>query len=313
MNNIVIGLGGTGGHIIKFLKKNIELDTDKKNIYIDYLYIDSDMSLVSREWKVLGKDISLGNSNIIKLNYQDMNYVFNNPDKFQNISSWLGKRDKWRLILENFTGMGIVYGQQKRRLGRFLFATNVEEFITYIQNIVQQLEDKTNSTQKTFYICSGLSGGTGSGSLIDTIVQIKKLYPSSNILLFLFLSERQPSNKDSGNYHSNAYATLKELNALSTGNWKPHDLTSSKGERTKQNNFFKKAYIITNENSNGVILHQPEKMLANFIHQRVTGLSSYLNRIEDSENIRAGAECIDNRPIRARSFITFGINRVMFP
>jgi len=321
VNNIVIGLGGTGGKIIKFLKKKIELDPhiNKSNIYIDYLYVDSDMSLIQKEyeWKILGKDISLKNSNIVYLKYQDMNVIFNNPDNYRHIINWLGDRNYWKPILKNFTNMIKIYGQQKRRLGRFLFASNIDEFTTSVNNMVQSLQSKTETTKTSIYICSGLAGGTGSGSLIDTIVQVKKLYPNSNILLFLFLPEKNPSQKDTGNYHSNAYATLKELNALSTGNWKPHDLTSPMAQRTKHNNFFKKAYIITNENSNNIQLNseygQPEKLLADFIHKRVIGASDYLGRIEDSENIRAGAEGIDKRPIRARSFATFGMAKIIFP
>ena len=326
MNNIVIGLGGTGGNIIKFLKRKIELDShvNKDNIFIDYLYIDSDMSLTDNksEWKILGKDISLGNANIIPLEYQDMNAIFANPDNYRHITNWLGDKDDWKPVLANFIGMGKVYGQQKRRLGRFLFASSANNFATSVDNIVQSLQDKAESTDTTFYICSGLSGGTGSGSLIDAIVQVKKLYPKSEIMLFLFLPERNPGDKDAGNYHLNAYATLKELNDLSAGNWKPHDLTSSRGERTTESNFFKKAYIITDENRNSVRLNassaKPEESLADFIHQRVVGSSEYITKIEDSENIKAGAETegSDSKnpiPVRSRSFITFGIKRVIFP
>ena len=326
MNNIVIGLGGTGGNIIKFLKRKIELNShvNKENVFIDYLYVDSDMSLINNksEWKILGKDISLGNSNIIPLEYQDMNAIFANPDNYRHITNWLGDRDDWKPVLANFTGMGKVYGQQKRRLGRFLFASSADKFSTSVDNVVQSLQDKSEITDTTFYICSGISGGTGSGSLIDSIVQIKKLYPNSEILLFLFIPERNPGDKDAGNYHLNAYATLKELNDLSTGVWKPHDLTSPRGDRTTENSFFKKAYIITDENQNSVRLNassdKPEEALADFIHQRVVGSSEFIKKIEDSENIKAGAETesSDSKnpiPVRSRSFITFGIKRVIFP
>lgn len=326
MNNIVIGLGGTGGKIIKFLKRKMELDSyrGQEESFIDYLYVDSDMSLIKNksEWKILGQDISLGNSNIIPLKYQDMNAIFDNPDNFRHITGWLGNRDEWQSVLANFTGMGTVYGQQKRRLGRFLFASTANKFATSVNYIVQNVQNKSETTEVTFYICSGLAGGTGSGSLIDSIVQVRKLYPNSEIVLFLFLPESQPGDKDSGNYHLNAYAALKELNDLSIGNWKPHDVTSARGERTRGNNFFKKAYIITDENVNNVRLNvssaKVEETIADFVYQRITGNSSYIEKIEDSENIKAGAETENSdskNPIsvRSRSFITFGLKRVIFP
>ena len=62
-NNIIIGLGGTGGEIIRHLKKHIYLHSkDKKEeqdkIFIDYLYVDSDQSLNDNKEKrdVLGED-----------------------------------------------------------------------------------------------------------------------------------------------------------------------------------------------------------------------------------------------------------------
>jgi len=326
-NNIIIGLGGTGGNIIKFLKKRIELENKNEDIYVDYLYVDSNSDDLNDKasWKVFGRDFSLSNSNIVHLDYSiDINTIFTNPDYYKNITSWIGNKDDWQPILENFTSTRKVYGQQKRRLGRFLFASNVRKFRGSIKSIVTSLQKKSNTVNNTFYICSGLAGGTGSGSLIDTIVQVKELYPDSTILLYLFIPEGSlVGDKDTGNYYPNAYAALKELNDLSIGTWKPYNVFN--GEKTQQTNFFKKACIITNENSKGVFLNpeqqKPEKLLADYIFYRIVGNTYYINKIvslENSEPFLGGAEIVqdgNNRyiPVRSRDFMTFGMSRIIFP
>ena len=95
--------------------------------------------------------------------------------------------------------------------------------------LVQQQQRKTRANTTKFHICAGLSGGTGSGSFIDILAKLKQAYPNQNnkFILYLFLPEDNPDSKrlNGGNYFANAYAALKELNALYTGNWIPYDIS----------------------------------------------------------------------------------------
>jgi hypothetical protein len=134
-NNIIIGLGGTGGEIIRHLKKRVYLHAkDKRDeedkIFIDYLYVDSDQSLNDdrEKWKVLGEDISLKAQNKITIAGADLNGVFRNPAYYPNIVPWIGQESD-----------GIKFGEQKRRLGRFLFASNIREFNSRLDTIVANL------------------------------------------------------------------------------------------------------------------------------------------------------------------------------
>jgi len=324
-NNIIIGLGGTGGNIINALRKRLEIENKNKDIFVDYLYVDSNSDDLNDKasWKVFGKDVSLDDTNKLELELgkDNINQIFNNPDDFSNITNWLGTKEEWSHIVENFATKGRIYGQQKRRLGRFLFAFNVQDFRDSIRNIVANLKSKSDTVDNTFYICSGLAGGTGSGSLIDTIVQVKELFPNSTILLYLFIPEGNlVGTKDTGNYYPNAYAALKELNDLAIGKWKPYNVFD--GEKTEQTNFFKKACIITDENSKGVFLNpeqqKPEKLLADYIFYRVVSNAAYVGRVENSENIHAGAEIVEDDKgrsisVRSRDFMTFGMSRIIFP
>jgi len=65
MNHLVIGLGGTGGKIIRALRKSLyqELRGGKlADIGIGYLYVDSSSEMMSIDdpgWKTLGTSVQL--------------------------------------------------------------------------------------------------------------------------------------------------------------------------------------------------------------------------------------------------------------
>ena len=62
-NHLLIGLGGTGGKIIRSLRKMIYHNLRSENpdnVRLRYLYIDSDDSMMEiddERWKTLGKSV----------------------------------------------------------------------------------------------------------------------------------------------------------------------------------------------------------------------------------------------------------------
>jgi hypothetical protein len=74
--------------------------------------------------------------------------------------------------------------------------------------------------ETTFHVCCGLAGGTGSGSVVDALAQLRSIYPTPNyrIIIYAILPERDPIVCNAGvNYHTNGYAALLELNAQGRG------------------------------------------------------------------------------------------------
>ena len=67
-NHLFIGLGGTGGKVLRELRKRVYEEfrsNDPGNgIFLDYVYVDSSPSdLEDRTcWKVLGKSVHLGSA-----------------------------------------------------------------------------------------------------------------------------------------------------------------------------------------------------------------------------------------------------------
>jgi hypothetical protein len=326
MNNIVIGLGGTGGKIINKLKHKLY---EKNDIPVEYLYIDSNFDLVIRDkhlWKAFGNDISLGVNNKYRLSSDALNGAFNFHHNLitPRYKEWAGKIENWKDIEVQLSGGdGAVFGNQRRRLGRMLLSGHIDNILNRVNFLVQGLQRKTRTNVNKFHICSGLSGGTGSGSFIDILAKLKQAYPGGNneFILYLFLPEDNPDSRrvNGGNYFANAYSALKELNALYTDSWTPYDISrlNQKIDIGNNTSFISTTYLVTNSNESSCLLDveemQPEEMVADFISLRLTN-STYGGSLSGVEN--AGARQAENengQNVRSRDFFSFGIKRVIYP
>ena len=234
-------------------------------------------------------------------------------------------------------------GGQRRRLGRTLFANNIcdknnpRNFEQIVRGAVGRLQQASSDQDVTFHICAGLAGGTGSGSLIDAICQIRTWFPYQDnthafkIRLFLYTPEQTlvTAKHDAGFYQANGYAALLELNALSIGQYHPTDVKGEKdintgGVRRLLNNQepFESAYVYTNVNEQGKVLDLGEGLpaaVADFIFQTtiasaMVGSAGQLNRLVGCENDGAYPEKDQSGSnAHSRKFLSFGISRIEFP
>ena len=337
-NHLLIGLGGTGGKIIRSLRKMVYhnlRNENPDNVRLRYLYIDSDDSMMEiddERWKTLGKSVQLSRSSQLVISGMDLGHILDNIHNYPGIQPWIGSRAQWKSILRTANAARIL-GGQRRRLGRFLFASKVGEFIDKTKAQVQEM---TKGNDITFHICCGLAGGTGSGCVVDTVTQIRKIYnsPESKIILYTLLPDKHPpAGWDTGNYHANGYAALIELNALSMGHYKPHDLTGEAfkaGDRTGESGRldlqdpFNACYVFTNENEAGFTIDVDKELpnyLAAFLYHKIITSADIkieqLHRQEAFENspeaINGEKEVDDGPEMRSRKFFTFGIKQIIYP
>ena len=240
-----------------------------------------------------------------------------------NIQPWIGSRDQWQDILNSIVGETL--GGQKRRLGRFLFACKSRSFKDQLKQLATELSTGGDASI-TFHICCGLAGGTGSGSLIDVIAQIRALYRDPRmyrIVVYALLPEEIPNpNWDTGNYHANGYAALAELNALSVGVYQPHDVVE-RGERLQLSDPFNGCYVFCNRNENGLQVDVDKTLpgiVADFLFQKLVAVrnAEALKLLEKMENAENGDGTPETRigsnvPLRSKRFLTFGIKRLAVP
>ena len=328
-NHFLIGLGGTGGKVLRALRKNVFQEYRSKNtelLKLQYLYVDSSKEMMAVDdvsWRILGESIQLAPRSQLLINGGNLNQVLDNLSGFPNIQPWIGNREQWKDILGSIVGETL--GGQKRRLGRFLFACKARSFKSQIIQLALELITGGEASI-TFHICCGLAGGTGSGSLIDVIAQIRALYPDPRmyrIVVYALLPEEIPnSNWDTGNYHANGYASLLELNALSVGSYQPYDIVESR-ERLQLIDPFNGCYIFSNRNENGLQVDVDKTLpgiVADFLFQKLVAVGNadamrLLEKMENAENGDGTPETLTGttEKLRSKRFLTFGIKRLAVP
>ncbi|WP_295433635.1 tubulin-like doman-containing protein [uncultured Thiodictyon sp.] len=328
-NHLVIGLGGTGGKILRALRKNVFQEWrggEPDQVRLRYLYVDSSkemMAIDDATWRILGESVQLATRSQLLITGGNLNQILDNISGHPNIQPWIGSRDQWKDILNSIVGETL--GGQKRRLGRFLFACKARQFKDQIKQLAGELTTGGDASV-TFHLCCGLAGGTGSGAVIDAVAQIRALYRDPKmyrIVVYALLPEEIPNpNWDTGNYHANGYAALVELNALSVGAYQPHDL-AERGERLALSDPFNGCYIFCNRNENGLQVDVDKTLpgiLADFLFQKLMAVrnAEAMKLLEKMENAENGDGTPETRtggttPLRSKRFLTFGIKRLAVP
>lgn len=346
-NHLFIGIGGTGGNVLRELRKRVfeefgcnEPPADKA--CLEYLYIDSNDDDLNRRagWKVLGTSVHLLETQKLSI-HGISGGMLDELNQYPGMQCFLPISDV-KTIKKNIGPLieqGI--GGQRRRLGRILIANNLaiphneNDLLSRLNGAVGRLQAKSGLNEVTFHICAGLAGGTGSGSIIDVIAQIRKAYSPGTanykIMLYLYLPEMTIENPahDEGFYQANGYAGLLELNALSVHKYMPFDITGEKNiysgevKRLLENvDPFEAAYVYSNVNEAGRKLEIGKDLpaaVADFLFQHnvasaLLGNEGQLKRLVNCENDGAGPENDKaNQPSRSRKFLSFGIKRVEYP
>ncbi|PXV65009.1 tubulin-like protein [Dysgonomonas alginatilytica] len=345
-NHLIIGLGGTGGKILREMRKRIyeefRSNEPSAKVNIEYLYVDSSPADLGdrSDWKTMGGSVHLMDAQKVSIHGVGAN-VLDNLHLYPGIQSFINDQDRKQLDdIGALIAAGI--GGQRRRLGRILFANNQsgdeqQRFTTRLLATVQRLVDKSKENVVTFHICAGLAGGTGSGSVIDTIAQIRKYYAPQHgvgdqykIHLYLYVPEIIVANPvhNAGYYQANGYAALSELNALSVGAYKPFDVSGlSKDEYGSVKRLldgcdaFEAAYLFSNINEAGRQLQlggEISAAVSDFLFQKIISanmsVGGQMARLVGCENDGAEPERDGaGAPVHGRRFLAFGVKRVEYP
>lgn len=345
-NHILVGLGGTGGKILRAFKMRMyeEFPTkaERSKIPVSLVYVDSTDEMMPQDgrprpdFRVMGQDASFTKNEFLNIKEVDVEYILDHINNYPNLK---GIVDNVGAIRTAIGSLGQAAGQ-KRRAGRLLFAANAGKYVAKLQEAYAKAEAVSgigDPERLVIHIFAGLSGGTGSGSIIDAIVQARKNYPEAKILVYVMMPERHlPKPKmDKGRYYQNGYAALNELNALQSGRWNPHDVTGkgpAKLFSARIKGVADGITIYTNVNENGLTVNSLEelpKIIGDYIFARIF----YINpeneiyhdilRAYNFENIDDFALEFDeigqpdeNGQIpaaRTKKLNSFGIKRVMYP
>lgn len=340
-NHLIIGLGGTGGNILKAFQKRFKArygDGNPENTRVNYLYVDSSEADLNASPFTVDQKVNIHGMKgdiLAHLNeYPSMKAFISDEDR-----TYLKEDDQVGMIID--TGIG----GQRRRFGRMLIANNVMSdplngFSAILRDRIHYMSNNAQGPGVlTIHICAGLAGGTGSGSIIDAIAQLHKILGLMNgvfeVFLYLYVPEvLVPASHDAGYYHANGYAALREINALALKYYHPTDIGGEIDYNTGKvlrllgganDRAFKQAYLFSDRNQMNYTLPKGTLLPAavgDFLFQRIVAseisvdpaLSTRLDRVINSENNNGPAE--QNAAginARSRDFMSFGITRIVYP
>lgn len=221
-NNLIIGLGGTGGRVLKELRKRIYDEHDEIAKGIGFMYVDSSRELMQPDdptWQTPdGKSAQFFVGEFLDIS---LNSLVAFPTPFPHLK---GIIENWERPKNYQPRTGTM---QDRRFGRILLGLHATEFDRLLRDRVLNLQKQTGKSVLNITIVTGLSGGTGSGCVISVIAYILRLYPDAIISVMATLPTiPPPPMHDTGRHLANAYAALRELNALNIGKLKLTDLVT---------------------------------------------------------------------------------------
>jgi hypothetical protein len=335
-NHILIGLGGTGGKVLKAIRKRIYQefpnDDDRTNLPIGFVYVDSTREMMvagDPSFRVMGKDASFTESEFVDIKSVDLGQILNNVSNFPGLKT----------IVKNGASMKNTLGEvgkaagQKRRAGRILFAANCNKYLSALKNQHEKLKKINKKDDVNIHIFTGLAGGTGSGAIIDVIVQTRaqETYKNANIVVYAMTPELDiPAGCQAGRYHQNGYAALRELSALNIGHFLPSDVIRGSEhislDTTPNMQFGLMLY--SNVNENGVTVDsftELPQLLADTVYFRLFleekhGATDNFLRSYSLENINdycveysEKSKGTDKERARTKATNTFGIKRIIYP
>lgn len=231
MADILIGLGGTGGKILKAFRQRLWTEFDRQQrarLPISFIYVDTDNSMLNPNdvsYETIHGNCCFQPNDFVDIKtHSNIDAIFAQPQGNKRVLGLLGN------VAETQTAVCPVgaAADQKRRAGRILFASNIDAYLFKLASAVKEVNGKEVGAVINFHIFAGLAGGTGSGSVIDAVAQTRKWLFEHNyeedkqyhITVFCQLPENTPPPTwNTGRYKANGYGALLELNSLFTSHY----------------------------------------------------------------------------------------------
>lgn len=343
-NHILVGLGGTGGKILRAFKmrmyEEFPMQEERNSLPVALMYVDSTTEMMPKDGKpradfrVMGQDASFTNNEFLNIKAVDVEHILDHIDNFPSVK---GIVDNVSAVKGAIGSLGKAAGQ-KRRAGRLLFAANAVGYVNCLRDANARCEEVSNETNRlNIHIFAGLAGGTGSGSVVDVVMQSRKAFPNAKISVYAMIPEMNlpKSDMDQGRYYPNGYAAMNELNALQTGRWAPYDVTG-RGALNLYNDRVKGVAdgltVYSNVNENGLTINSLEelpKVVSDYMFARIffvkedDQVNSDIIRAYNFENMdefalefdETSVPAVDGKLLAARTkkINSFGIKRVIYP
>lgn len=341
--NIIIGLGGCGGRSIQEFRRTVvkrqkEFDSLRNSgSEIDYLYIDSaDDFIESLNRNDDDESGRLGGNDVVMLCRRGERPDIDSLSRLSNIAPWIGDMKsalkQWGMQgctdeelearLNAFYGSG-----QLRRYGRALFALNVSTVSDVLRRKIQKIIRRSGA-EVAFHIFASLGGGTGSGCLIDMVMLIRHLCEQmrvqAGITVYAYVGHDVAASTNAGFFYENQYCTLRDLNALMTGAYRPHDITGLESERSWQGYplipLINRVCLSTDMASRNLPLSDQIKTVVKACYEAIVYCASFNSNHWYCLDVLSGTIVQDDPPreraagsVHSKRFATLGVKTMRYP
>lgn len=286
MPTILIGLGGTGKEVLLRVRRQFVEKYGSINDFpiLSYLYIDTDNapseeSGIARERDYLINDIDFQPSEKIFHPVNPSDYIYRIQD-VPNIKEWLSTTGEIAKLGTMNTGAG-----QIRPAARLAFFHNYDEIVAKLTAAKSRITDSrsinlvkdihkiknVNTDKINVYVITSVSGGTGSGMIMDMGFLIRSIFRNQAVSTCYVVLPKIYQSYGKERVFANGYAALKEFEYYNLKN--TFDVSWKKNEPHKfQPGVFDDTYVIDGENSKNLSLSDQNnrdiyKMLADTIFQ----------------------------------------------
>ena len=338
----MVGLGRLGGLVLKEFKMRMfeEFPTseERNRLPVALLYVDSTDEMMPQDgtphpgFSVMGQDASFTRSEFLNIKTVPVEHILEHIGSYPSVKGIVENVDNSKDVSDALgqLGSGDTF---KRRANRLLFGANAVGYVNALHDAWTRCQSSSGNTcEPCISIFAGLSDGTGSGTIIDAVVQARKAFPLAYINVYALLLDTK-SEYHPPQFRGNTYAALAELNALQTGRWSPYDVTGI--GRAELYNYRIKGVadgvlICSNAGQNGLLLHPSRELpqvVSDFLFAQTFMPDCYdnecLKRIMRFETMDDRACEYDETanedehgriPVaRTKKLASFGIKRVVYP
>ena len=341
-NHIMVGLGRLGGLVLKEFKmrmfEEFPTDEERNRHPVALLYVDSADEMMPKDgtphpgFRVMGQDASFTNNEFLNIKTVDVERILEHIDHYPALKGIVEDVGNSKEASDAIGQLGLDY-RHNRRANRLLFGASAVEYVNALHNAYSRCQSSSENTSEPYInIFAGLSDGTGSGTVIDAVVQARKAFPQAYIKVYALLLDTK-SEYHPPQFRGNTYAALAELNALQAGRWSPCDVTGI-GRADLYNYRIKgvadSVLICSNAGQNGLSLHpysELPRVVSDFLFAQTfipdCYDNEYLKRIMRFETMdgqaceydeTASADEYGSPPVaRTKKLASFGIKRVVYP
>jgi len=234
---LVMGFGGTGAHVLTYLKEMAVLKQGKKPDSIKFLLFDTIAGWkpgetvqirggAGEEKLAKGEEISLDPASeyyYLQDSHPSLeNYVFEllasgatTANKYPHIKDWLHTPWLGRHIAKDKLNIKDGAAQQ-RQIGRFAMFQNVQGITSYIERALTELKNQAGGATVPVWIIASAAGGTGAGAILDAafMTRLVAARQGSGIQVSGIIVLPDIYSDKAGISQARAYSLFRELDRL---------------------------------------------------------------------------------------------------